>query len=346
MNEHHISVPMPALKTLGDYVRLARLHSSVLTGLTALFGALAIKPDTDLMVLMAIYFAGICVHIFGFVLNEYFDLEVDRHLEELSSKPLVSGAVTPGKALAFCLGSAAVSYIFILLATKFVINPWPFLFLTLTLAIFYAYDRWGKQLVITDLLLAGFVGFLCLAGASVIAWPVNLLTVVVASLAFLQLFLQNGLAGMKDVKHDMEAGAITTPIRLGVRINEDSTRITVSTRFKNYIIIFKIFHVFIIFGYIFYQARGDALNGLQLFLLIIGTVFMLSLMFKILTMRIFERDKLIRFIGAHEIVTYSLIPLLFIGILGWLSIFLLIIFPIIWLAAFMMLMYGRLLPQI
>jgi len=39
-------------------------------------------------------------------------------------------------------------------------------------------------------------------------------------------------------------------------------------------------------------------------------------------------------------------PLMFIGLLSPLTIILLIIFPVVWMAAFMQIMYGRLLPNI
>jgi 4-hydroxybenzoate polyprenyltransferase len=334
---------MSRLRTLGEYIKLARLHSSVLTGLTPLFGALAMNPDLDIFVIIEIFLIGILVHIFGFVLNEYFDLEVDRRSKELSDKPLVSGSITPKSALWFGIIALILSYIFLFLTLGGEFNLLPILFLSLTFGIFYAYDRWGKELIYADALLAGFVGFLCIMGASVVGWPLNELAILITSLAFLQLFLQNALAGMKDVEHDSAAGAKTTAIRLGVRVNADTAKFSIPSKFKYYIYSVKIFHIVIIYGFLYLYSSWD---DLQISTITIVVVLMMIILSKIFSMKRFERERLIRLIGAHEIVTYAIIPLLFINILGLLTIILLLIFPVVWLACFMILMYGRLMPKI
>lgn len=334
---------MGLLNTIGEYARLARIHSAVLTGLTPFFGALAVDPNISWFTLLLIFIMGLFVHVFGFVLNEYFDLEIDRKSKDLSTKPLVSGKITPGSALAFCWGAVAISYLllFVLIFDDF--NLWPLIFLTLTFITFYAYDKYGKTILGADLLLAGYVGLLCLAGASIIRWFPNELAILVAFLAFFQLFLQNAIAGLKDVDHDRISGARTSAIRLGVRVQTRKELILISSRFKIYIYGVKIIHLAVIFCYFYLY---DELFGIQFTLILLVSVLMFGLLYKILSMRKFERERLIRLIGAHELVTYAIIPLLFIDLIGWLTIFMLLIFPIVWLAAFMILMYGKLLPQI
>jgi 4-hydroxybenzoate polyprenyltransferase len=333
---------MTVSETIGEYIRLARLHSAVLSGLTALFGALAMNPDSPVLLLIELFILGIFVHIFGFVLNEYFDLEVDRHLAELSTKPLVSGAVKPKNALMFCISAVVVSYLILLQITKDMMF-WPLIFLTLTFIIFYAYDKWGKSLAIADALLAGYVGFLCVLGASVVDWPINALAGLIAVLAFSQLFLQNALANLKDVPHDKKAGAKTTAIRLGVMVDKKTNSFIISRAFKGHILAVKLIHVIFIFGYLYLYTSWEAH---QVSLIIIAIIVMMGVLMRILNMRFFERENLLRLIGGHELITYAIIPLLFINILGPITIVLLIIFPVIWLATFMMVMYGRLLPNI
>ena len=60
----------------------------------------------------------------------------------------------------------------------------------------------------------------------------------------------------------------------------------------------------------------------------------------------FDRDKIKRRIGLHEMVTYVTVPVIFIPLLGfWQSSFW-ALFPILWLAAFLLLQYGKLMPDI
>ena len=340
---HSIQNMMSQTGTVLEYIRLARLHSSALSGLTLLFGALAISTDLDPWLAAGLFLVGILVHIFGFVLNEYFDLEVDRRLDLLAGKPLVSGAVKPGSALVFCAAAAVLSY----LIFTFLIGSgefwWPRIFLILSIAVFYSYDRWGKRWAVADALLAGYVGFLCLAGSAATGWPLNPLAVVVAVLAFGQLFLQNALANMKDVIQDADAGAKTTALRLGVRVDKKNNRFIIPGPFKGYILVVKLIHVAVIYGYLLFFSAFDLFQFVFVTLVVIV---MMAVLYRILWMRYFERERLLRAIGGHELITYAIIPLLFIGLINPMTVILLIIFPVVWMAAFMQMMYGRLLPNI
>ena len=88
--------------TLKEYAKLARSFNMALTGMSPVFGALAMH-EFDPVRLLILFLLGCGAHIFGFVLNDYIDIRIDKHSDELSERPLVSGTITPGKALAFTM---------------------------------------------------------------------------------------------------------------------------------------------------------------------------------------------------------------------------------------------------
>ncbi|MEM2899321.1 MAG: UbiA family prenyltransferase [Thermoplasmata archaeon] len=97
------------------YVKLARLHSSVLLGVAPVCGAIAMGKELSFMHYFILFVIGLFVHIYWFVLNEYADIEVDRKSKDLAGKPLVSGAISPNSALAFLLCALACSFLLLFL---------------------------------------------------------------------------------------------------------------------------------------------------------------------------------------------------------------------------------------
>ena len=102
------------MSTIGEYLKVARLHSAVLTGVTPVLGAI-VTGCYEPIVLVTLYIIGVCTHIFGFTLNEYLDVDIDSRSEELKNKPLVKGTISKEGALAFAFGAIIFGYILIFL---------------------------------------------------------------------------------------------------------------------------------------------------------------------------------------------------------------------------------------
>ena len=86
------------LNTIRTYLRLGRIHSSVLTGITPCVVAAATGVTLSIYHYLELFIIGIIFHIFLFVYNELRDLTIDKASDKLKGKPLVDGSVTVGSA--------------------------------------------------------------------------------------------------------------------------------------------------------------------------------------------------------------------------------------------------------
>jgi 4-hydroxybenzoate polyprenyltransferase len=89
------------------YLRLIRIHSLMVTALTPILGACAtftvlkgdLIPWDKIPILINLFLVGVIVHVFGEILNDYVDYDIDKTNIELSEKPLVSGDISKRGAL-------------------------------------------------------------------------------------------------------------------------------------------------------------------------------------------------------------------------------------------------------
>ncbi len=328
------------IKTLRTYIKLARLHSSVLLGVAPVCGAIAMGVVVPFWHYLALFAIGVMVHIYWFVLNEYVDIEVDKKSNDLSGKPLVSGAISPRSALAFLLAGLFGCFAMLLL---FPPERVPFMALSvgITVAAGGIYDFFGKRIVIADYVLAFVPSSLCLAGAFSVSSSLTPLAIGIMAIAYLQGLGQNVAAGMKDVDHDYLAGANTTPLRLGVKVIEG--KITIPALFTGYMIAITASKGLAALLPLYFGARYTVPQLIFLLIMLLGVI---ALVAKFCTMKIFVRDKLIRQIGVHEIFTWALAPVMLAGIIGPTSALLLCMLPIVWLFVFLKIQYGSFKPEI
>jgi 4-hydroxybenzoate polyprenyltransferase len=333
------------MSVLREYLQLARLHSAVLTGLAPVLGALAASFGlVDLSVLIILFIIGMCTHIFGFVFNEYMDIEIDSKSELLKNKPLIIGTISKKSALRFAFIGVFIGYLLLYCLSLLITT------ITITVLILYTlswlsigfYDLLSKYAPGADVLLALWTGTLCLFGGFAVSDSPNLLLMIIAALAFLQLYIQNILAGLKDIYQDKLGSGTTLPLRMGVTIKGD--RLMVPAAFQLHIYSSKLVHLSIaIFPFVFLWLY---FNLFQVFFILLLLVINFILVFKIFNSRVFNRENLLRTIGLHEILSYSIVPVMFCCIIGIDSMIFLILFPIIWLALFMIIIYGQLVPEI
>ena len=71
----------------------------------SIIAAMDILPE-----LMLLFIMGAFLHLFGFVLNEWADVEVDRASPDLQHKPLVSGEVSSKEALWTAIMAAVLCF--------------------------------------------------------------------------------------------------------------------------------------------------------------------------------------------------------------------------------------------
>ncbi len=288
----------------------------------------SLLPDLALL-----FVAGALFHVFGFVLNEWADMEVDRASRDLTDKPLVSGRVSPREALAVALGCALLCYVPMALVTR---EPLVLFVLTMSILMGAAYDMFGKRVPL-DVLLAGSITLLLLAGAlasgefdlgSMRHWT---LFGCLGALQFLQNLFQNAIeGGIKDADHDAAAGARTFAVVTGVRIVEGELVPTGSFRVSAAII--KAVHAAVlIYTVTFVVEPGGSWEGMAVLVLaIVVTVGMLSTVPLLLRRAPFDRSRLKRLFAVHEVVTFLATVVVFMPIIGYIAALVFFALPFLW----------------
>ena len=84
----------------------------------------------------------------------------------------------------------------------------------------------------------------------------------------------------------------------------------------------------------------------QLYLVIILIFIAVIFMIRFLTIKKFEREKIIRAIGFHEMFAFMVVPFMLYTFIGPLATIFLLVFPVLWLGVFLIILYGRLMPGI
>jgi hypothetical protein len=153
---------------------------------------------------------------------------------------------------------------------------------------------------------------------------------------------QNIVAGVKDVDHDYLGGGISTPLRMGVKIKGKNLLIPKS--FIAYISALKIIHLILIFIPFYYGLIAFFIW--QFFIVIILAALTILFMAKVLTTKIFTREKIMRAIGFHEMFAFMVIPFILFSYIGIIGLLILVFFPVVWLGVFLIVIYGKLMPEI
>jgi len=86
---------------ISDYVKLLRLPGLGGLATPAIFGAIS-EGVTDLPILAILFLIGAFSVIYGFVLNDYADVEIDKLTSELYERPLVKGTISKKTAVFIC----------------------------------------------------------------------------------------------------------------------------------------------------------------------------------------------------------------------------------------------------
>ena len=229
-------------KTIKSYLRLARIHSAVLTGLAPVCTAVAMGKDVSLFHYIKLFFIGLLFHIYLFVLNEIKDISIDKTSESLSGKPLVNGTVSVRNASLFC----ASSVILIIVLTIVFFPEQVFVLLPVSIVSLILgglYDFFGKRLPHCDYFIALMLFCAAMYGSFSLSLYPSFFAFIIGLLAFTQTLINNILAGLKDIDHDYIAGGMSSPLRMGVKVRNNS--FSVSIHFIIYIAVLKTVHIFL-----------------------------------------------------------------------------------------------------
>jgi 4-hydroxybenzoate polyprenyltransferase len=317
------------------YARLLRIPGLGALALPPVIGALTVGV-TDLYSLSILFVIGAVSAMYGFILNDYADIDLDRLIPELKGKPLVDGTIHPRTAVFICffLVLFAFFFLFLLWYGK---NLDEYKFFALA-CIFLAgvlgsiYDIHGKKFPGSDFLVAISMAFLFLLGTLSFSTP-TVLTLIIFILTFNQALHMNAVeGGIKDADHDFMMRVKNIAFVSGVKVDGENLHIPLS--FKAFGMGIRIFSVVLLFTpfiffkdlLIYYESWQPIIMGF----LAVAAFVVLFFSVKLLSLKKFERNAIRKYIGIQSFLRYSLVPIMLIPIIGITPAIILIFFPIIW----------------
>jgi protoheme IX farnesyltransferase len=328
------------------YLRLIRIHTLIATALTPIFGACATFPVLEgdliswdkLQILIPLFLIGMIVHVFGEILNDYMDYDIDKASSELSDKPLVRGDISKRGAL-FGLVTSLIFLIIIIVLYRF--NALSLILLTISAVTGIIYQLISKKWIHSAYFLAFYVFFIILFGGVYAGnynnlFDVPLLVYIICILGYFHSWINTAILGhLKDIKNDTEFGAVTLPMRFGVKVEGSgkSPKLIISMGFRFFVIVIQIINLIVAFiPIILYERFYD--GNINLILLSIGLILLsvaiMASQFKVLWYKLFERNKLMKTMAIREIATFYLAIVLLFPLVGWVVSLIFIFLPLIW----------------
>jgi len=317
------------MRKIVAYARLLRIPGIGGLAIPPVIGALTVEVF-DLYKLTLLFIIGALAALYGFILNDYADVEVDKRCEDLKGKPLVSGDISRKTALIICIFFILLT--FLLIGILWYDQTIDFFKIGALLSIFLAgllgsiYDFYGKKIVGSDFLVAISMAFVFLFGALSFGKP-TIITWVIFLLTFNNILHMNAIeGGIKDSDHDHIMGVKNIALSVGVKARGEN--IIIPNSFKAFSLGIRSFTTILLFvPFLFY---GYSYHNWQIIILILAIIGVFIFSIKLLSIKKFERNKIRKYIAGQSFLRYSLIPIMLISIIGVTTSVILIIFPIAW----------------
>ena len=313
-----------------EYMRLFRAPGLAGLALTPLAGALAVN-NTSFVALSYLFIIGVISKIYGFVMNDYFDIEIDKLSKDLSQRPLVKGTISKRNAKIIILICFFLGYIAIF---GFFYRSHPFFYMGLLCIIIadvltITYNKFGKKIVGSDFIIALAESLFLLFGALMVLEdePLGVFFWIIFIILFNEQFYMNAIAGgLKDIDHDPLMHVQNIAISSGVKLSKNK-EVLIPFRFKalglgdRFSSVILVFIPFVFFG-IYYELW-------QIVVLVLCSILVIFGSFKMLYINQFDRIKIRRLIGGQLLIWQPLIPIMLVSKVGWVSLFVLGVVPAI-----------------
>ncbi|MBS7619515.1 UbiA family prenyltransferase [Candidatus Bathyarchaeota archaeon] len=203
------------MKKVGGFIRLMRPINSAMMGFAVFVGAVLAKPQPcnfDWLSILYGFFTGLMLTAASMALNDYYDRDIDAINEP--ARPIPSGLVRPGQALAFSfilsLIGFVLSYLISILCLAVALAAW---------MIMMAYVTVGKRSGLPgNLLVSACVSIPFIYGSIISIGYVPLNVMLFTLMAFLSNTGREITKGIVDVKGDRAEGVKTLAVRYGEKI--------------------------------------------------------------------------------------------------------------------------------
>jgi len=273
---------------LRAYLQLIRPYG-IFIALMPILGAISNGIFHGLALLLVV---GISANIFGFVQNDYFDIEIDKKSGYVANRPLASGLISKKEAIIFL----SILFIISLLITFFFFSLLSLLFLLLYFLFYTVYNKYSKKFAWMEYSLGISASMIFLAGAFSYSKKISLLCLLLSFLPILKYAFNVGIsANLKDIKYDLMQGVKTTPVMFGATVNDT---IYIPHSFKIYAYAIKI--VFVTISFIAILLTKPFIS---LFLFIATSMLIFYTIPKIFE-NIERRQEMLFYAEIHEVLTY------------------------------------------
>jgi len=305
-----------------NYLKLIRPYGMLFLGLTPVFGAIA-NGEFAYSHLIILLIIGLLIHIFTFVQNDYYDVEIDSKSKYVS-KRLLS----------------------LLLSLVFIFTFYSFVALLFSFLCMFLYNKYSKHYFGMEYIL-GFGVFNCgIFGALTVSNNISFLAILISLVGFMQCLFSVGVsANLKDIEFDSKQGIRTTPIMFGVHVSDKN--LVLPSSFSIYAFFIKFIHITIaslpfFIGYTSIFIYNLPIPGICFFIISIILIYLTQ---KILSTPITKRDKMLIYAGVQEGLALLLIPIVLMSYLieniSILPTFLLILIVIVWPIFWFRLLFGK-----
>ncbi len=325
-----------------EYIKLIRPYGILFIGFTPVFGALC-NGEFNLFHLSVLLLIGLLGHIFVFVQNDVYDVEVDRQSKYVMQRPLTSGGVSSTNARILFLGSFFLS---VVLSVVFLFSVRSFVFLILSFVLMTLYNRYSKRTPGMEYILGAAVFSYGIFGAFTVSDHVSLFAVIISSVAFLQWVFSVGIsANLKDVEFDTKLRIRTTPVLFGVRVA--GNRLKKPLSFLLYTYGLQLVHLAVVMFPFVLGLSSPLLTGYPIPLIgfLVLACILLYTTRGILTAPLDRRDQMLRYEGIHEGLALLLIPFVILNFLlehlGVLLSVSILVILILWPLLCLRLLYGK-----
>ncbi len=301
---------MNFLTKFKEYAKLSSTIFMFLTAIAPVVGAISIG-EIRFMPLLYLFVLGCFGHIYGFALNHYHDVNLDRLSPELKERPLVSGTIKRKHALIYLLTALILATIMVLLYRNIAVLG----FFVIAVLLVTFYDLFNKKFIFMDLILAISVVFATIMGSATVSLQFTPLNYIIFALIFLGVINMNMIAGaLKDVDHDILIGAKTIAIKLGVRVTSDR-KLNISKAFK--ILALGIAIIYSILVFLPLLLRIINYTWWQIIILVFSIAGFLIISYKMLNKKKFIRQEIRKYVVLHYNINWIAIPTILMSVTLW-----------------------------
>jgi len=335
---------MKTQSNLFVYFRLLRPQTAAMLSSILLVSAL-VMGQRDIFLLFILFVIGLFSHFFGYVLNDYADIEIDKKSKDLKEKPLVSGIIPKQHAAFIVIFSAIVGFTLTIVVFR---SVYSFLILGIAGILGGSYNLYGKKIPGSEILVSAGLSFYCIFGASTVSLNIPNTIYIIAILFFIDsVFMHVVQGGIKDADHDFLEKAKNITTLWGVKVKNGKLIIP-----KSYIV-FSFFLKFLFLFFVILLGIQPGLNiwGSNQYLVQIFVILLLIMVFfltyKFLYIKTFDRSKIKRLYAGINSAALALIFIMLIPIIEIEYIVFLLFLPITWYMICNKLLYGKALePQV